>query len=158
RLNQVIEIKPGEPLDRDRVKDMRRTIETTLAALNYVDSRVVDMTTEEIDQKGVRIVFTIELGERVIFSVYGNEYFTRTELMTLIEEQTELGLGHDFINVIQNRLIDYYIEYGYRQITVTPYVFEARGNTPRKVAYEIHEGPKQMIRKVTFDGNEEFSA
>ncbi|MBS1959656.1 MAG: BamA/TamA family outer membrane protein [Bdellovibrionales bacterium] len=156
RLSQVIEIKPGEPMDRDRLKDIKRTIESTLANLNFVDSRVVDVTTESLE-KGVRVVFTIELGERVIFSVYGSEYFTRTELMTIIEEQTLLGLGRDFISVIQSRLLDHYIEYGFRHAEVTPYVFEAKGNTPRKVAYKIHEGSKVLIHSVTFDGNEAFT-
>jgi len=156
RLLQAIELKPNELFDRDRVKDMKRTIESTLSSLNFVDSRVTEVNTDLVPT-GMKIEFVIELGQRVIFSVFGNDFFTRTELMALIEDQRAVGLGRDYVNVIANQLREKYLDVGFRRIQIIPYTFESKGKEPRKVAYEITEGPKTKIRNVIFDGNEVFT-
>ena len=156
KLLKAVALKSGEAFDRERIKDMRRSVETALISLNFVDSHVLDIVTEPFES-GFKVTFKIEFGQKVIFSVYGNEYFTRTELMSVVEEQQSVGLGRDYVNVILNRLREKYIEYGYRYAQITPYTFEAQNREPRKVAYEIIEGQKVMIKKIIFDGNEAFT-
>ncbi len=163
KLFLIVDLKPGEPFDRDRIKEMRRGIETTLTNFNYVDSRVVEITTDnpkpgEKVQGGLKVNFTIELGQQVLFSVYGSSFFARSELMLMIEEQRAMGLGRDYVNVILNRLKEKYIDYGFRKIEITPYTFEPKNNQTRKVVYEINEGKRTHIKNIFFDGNEAFSA
>jgi outer membrane protein insertion porin family len=156
KLTQVVDLKPGEPFDRERLKEMKRAIETTLANLDFVDSRVADITTDTVPQ-GLRVDFQIELGQKVVFSVMGNQFFTRMELMATIENQRSTGLGRDYINVIYARIKDQYVESGFRNVKITPYTFEPRGTEPRKVVYAIEDGPKSYIRDLIFDGNESFT-
>jgi outer membrane protein insertion porin family len=156
KLQKAVALKPGETFDRERIKEMRRAVETTLTGMNFVDSHVVDIVTDP-SGSGFKVTFVVEMGQKVIFSVYGNDYFTRTELMSLIEEQQALGLGRDYVNVILGRLRDRYVEYGFRYVNITPYTFESENHDPRKVAYEIEEGPRVMLKKVFFDGNEAFT-
>lgn len=156
RLYQVIDLKPGELFDRDRIKEMRRLIEAAIVSLTFVDSRVVDITTAA-EKDGLQLQFVLELGQKVILSVQGNEYYSRSELMSLIEKQRALGLGRDYINVISAQLKDFYIDLGFRQVKVTPYSFEPHGKEPKKVVFEIEEGPRVQIRSIIVDGNESFT-
>jgi len=155
-LDQAIALKPGETFDRERIKEMRRAVETTLAGMNFVDSHVIDIETNP-EAEGFRVTFVVELGQKVIFSVYGNQYFTRPELMSMIAEQQALGLGRDYVNVILGRLRDQYVDHGFRYVKITPYTFEGQGGDPRKVAYEIEEGPQVRLKNIFFDGNDAFT-
>lgn len=155
-LTRSIALQPGEIFDRERIKEIRRTIETTLTSLNFVDSHVVNVVTDPVSG-GFKVVFEIEFGQKVIFSVYGNRYFTRTELMDLIEDQQNQGLGRDYVNVILGRLRERYVEHGFRYVKITPYTFESQSREPRKVAYEIEDGPKVTLKNLIFDGNESFT-
>jgi len=158
KLLQSVELKPNELLDRDRLKEMKRSIEVALLAQNFIDSKVVDLQTESLGNNAFRVIFSVELGQRVVFSVSGNEYFTRSELATLIEDQRKVGLGRDYISVLINRLVDYYVEYGFRSVQITPYTFESNRGEPRRVVFEIKEGARVHIRQIIFDGQEFFSS
>ncbi len=155
QLRSSMEFKKGEVFDRDRVKEFRRNLEGSLAALNYVDSRVVKIETEAAAD-GVRLIFQIELGQRVVFSIQGNVFFARSELTLLLDEQRVVGLGRDYVNVLINRIRDRYFDYGFMQVKVTPYSFESIGGGPRKILFMIEEGQQNKIKNVIFDGNESF--
>jgi outer membrane protein assembly factor BamA len=155
KLSQAIDLKPGELFDRDRIKEMRRSVETVLFAQNFIDSRINDLTTE-VTSDGLRITFWLEIGQNVVLSVSGNNYFSRSELMTFIDEQRTLGLGQDYINVLVGRIREHYIDHGFRSIVVTPYSFEAHGNEAKKVVFDVQEGEQVHIKNLIFDGNETF--
>lgn len=158
KILQKIDLKPNELLDRDRLKDMKRTIEVVLLGQNFIDSKVVDLKTEFLGNRSHRVIFKIDLGQRIAFSVIGSKYFSRNELATVIDEQRQVGLGRDYVAVLMDRLTRHYLEYGFRSVKITPYTFESNGLEPRKVVFEIDEGPRVKIRRMIFDGMESFSA
>ncbi len=155
RLNLAVDLKPGELFDRDRIKEMRRAIEQVLFSQNFIDSKIEDITTE-VTIAGLKLNFLLELGQNVILSVSGNQYYSRSELMTFIQEQRALGLGRDYINVLLGRLKDLYLEHGFRAVKITPYSFEAHGHEPKKVVFDVSEGRRTRIHKLVFDGNDVF--
>ncbi|MBU6153487.1 MAG: BamA/TamA family outer membrane protein [Bdellovibrionales bacterium] len=155
RLQKILAVKQGELFDRDRIKEMKRSVEVFLTARNFIDSRVKDLKTRDVVE-GIELIFGLELGEQVVFSVQGNSYFSRTEVMDMIENQRLTGLGRDFVGVIRNRIRDAYVERGFRNVRITPYFFEASGKEARKVLFEIKEGPQIRIDSIVFDGNETF--
>ncbi|MBC7395952.1 MAG: BamA/TamA family outer membrane protein [Bdellovibrionales bacterium] len=155
RLFQAVDLKPGEYFDRDRIKEMRRAAESVLFSQNFIDSKVSDIGTE-VTSSGLKLRFMLELGQKVALSVSGNEYYSRSELMTFIEEQRALGLGRDYGLVLSTRIKELYIEHGFRRVSIMPYSFEPHGNEPKKVVFDISEGPRVMIRSLIFDGNEVF--
>ncbi len=157
KLLQTVELKPNELLDRDRIKDMKRSIEVSLLAQNFIDSKVSDIRTEPLGNNSFKVIFTIDLGQRVSFSMIGNEYFSRNELASIIDEQRQVGLGRDYISVLMNRLSEHYVEFGFRSVEILPYTFESNDKEPRKVIFEIKEGPRVRIHQVIFDGQEMFS-
>lgn len=151
--------RPLEPIDQSRLKEFRRSVEAQLAGLNFIDSKVLDTQVQRSEStKRVRIVFDVELGEQVVFSVFGNQYFNRAELMSWVEEQVRLGLGRDYVAVLQNQIKERYVEQGFKDVWITPYSFEARGNSPRRVAFEIEENPRTRIRRLVFDGQDQVSS
>lgn len=156
KLKQLVSLVPGELFDRDRIKEMRRSVETGLISLNFIDSRVADISTE-VMPSGLKLNFSLELGQKVILSVSGNTYYTRAELMTIIEAQRELGLGRDFVSVLSNRLREQYVEHGFRSVKIVPYSFEPHGNEPKKVVFDVEEGSRTIIKSLLFDGNEAFT-
>jgi len=135
---------------------MKRSIESALASEQYVDSRVSKIESENTDQ-GVWVRFKIDLGQRVAFSTQGSVFFTRAELMKLIEEQRSIGLGRDYISVIQNRLKEHYVDQGFRAVIITPYSFEPKGTDSRRIVFDIQEGVRSRITSIFFDGNDLFS-
>lgn len=156
RLKRAIELKPGELFDRDRIKEMKRLSEVALAAANYIDSRVKNISNEATG-KGIELTFDLELGERVAFSVQGNRYYSRAEIIEVIEKQRALGLGRDYVAILSGRIRDLYVDRGFKKATVKPYFFEAAGNEPKKVLFLIEEGLQYKIHRVLFDGNEVFT-
>jgi outer membrane protein insertion porin family len=158
RILQKVEVRPNELYDLDRIKDIKRAIEVVLLGQNFIDSKVVDVIPEKVDEHGRKAVFKIDLGQRVIFSVVGSRYFSRNELASVIDEQRQVGLGRDYVSVLMGTLTNHYLEYGFKSVKITPYTFESTGNEPRKVVFEIEEGPRLKIHKVIFDGQEIFDA
>ncbi len=156
KLQKTVSIKSGELFDRDRIKEIKRSVEVFLTAQNFIDSRVKELRTRE-GKDGIELILELELGEKVVFSVQGNSYFSRTELVELIENQRKTGLGRDFVGVISSRIRDAYVERGFRNVRITPYFFESHGKEARKVLFEIQEGTQIKIDSVVFDGNEAFS-
>jgi outer membrane protein insertion porin family len=157
RIRSAVDFIETEAFDRDRIKEMRRSIESVLALLSFIDSRVIKVE-NDLKEAGVKVQFEIELGQRVAFSVQGNEFFTRSELMAMIEAQRAVGLGRDYVNVLQTLMKSRYVEQGFRSVLITPYSFEARQDDPRKILFSIQEGPRSKIKSLKFDGNEVFSA
>lgn len=157
RLIKTVDLKNDEYFDRDRIKEMRRAVESVLFAQNFIDSKVADLTTE-YSPSGLKLSFVIQLGQKVVLSVSGNQYYARSELMTFIETQRALGLGRDYVNVLSTRLRELYVEHGFRGVKITPYSFEPHDREPKKLVFDIEEGPRVMIRSLIFDGNEVFKA
>lgn len=156
KLRRSVDFKPGELFDRDRIKEMKRLSEVVLASGNYIDSRVKEISTEPTGA-GIELTFDLELGEKVAFSVQGNSYFSRAEIMEVIEKQRALGLGRDYVSILSNRIRELYVERGFKRIEIKPYFFEASGNEPKKVLFLVTEGLQYKIHKVLFDGNELFT-
>lgn len=157
RLQAAADLKAAELLDRDRVRDMRRSVDGVLGAQNFIDSRVTNIAVT-LEPEGAVVRFEVFLGQRVVLSVQGNEAFTRAELMTLIENQRALGLGRDYVGVLSDRIRSEYVDHGYRQVRVTPMTFEAIGGEPKKLVFQIDEGPQVVIRAVDFEGNDLFGS
>lgn len=157
KILKAVDLKSSEFLDRDRIKEMKRTIEVLLIGMDFIDSKVTQFRIEKMDETSSKVVFTVDLGQQVVFSVNGNEYFSKNDLSTLIQEQRQIGLGRDYVSVLINRIKEHYRDYGFRSVEILPYFFESSGSDPRKVSFEISEGPRIRIGKVFFEGAEIFS-
>ena len=158
KILQRIEIRPNEHYDLDRIKDIRRTIEVVLLGQNFIDSKVIEVVPVTESPSSRKAIFKIDLGQRVVFSVIGSKQFSRNELVAVIDEQRQLGLGRDYVSVLMGALTNHYLEYGFKSVKITPYTFESTGEDPRKVVFEITEGPRSKIHDVFFDGQETFSS
>ena len=156
RLQTAVDWRPGEPLDRDRIREMRRAVDSVLGSLNFIDSRVMDIVVEPA-QEGPVVRFDVFLGQKVVLSVQGNETFSRAELMGIIESQRSIGLGRDYVGVLIDRIRNEYIDHGYRQVQITPLTFEASGDEPKKLIFKIDEGVRARIKTLEFEGNELFT-
>ncbi len=149
----AIDIKVDEKLDRDRIKDAKKGIESRLFAQDYIDSKVIDIDIR-IDQQRTDLKFIVDVGEQIQFSVTGMTTFDRSDLIEVIENQKTEGLGRDAVSVLRSRLKGYYSDHGFRNTEIKVVTFERTSYSPKKVVFEIREGQVTRIRNVIFDGND----
>ena len=167
-----IAIKVGDPLDQDRISELRRNLENELAAEEFVGAKASDVRVNivatpeigEVDkklldntQRWAELEFHLDLGDRVSFGFRGNQALGRNELMKLVEDQRVVGLGSDYVITIRGKLEEQYRQMGYAHVQIIARPFENPSRQERHVTYEINEGPRVRIESLDFDGNIVFS-
>ncbi|MBI2711970.1 MAG: BamA/TamA family outer membrane protein [Bdellovibrio sp.] len=173
QMKSAIPLSPGDVLDEDKIDEGRRAIQEILASKEYVGGKIVETKifpstappTLELNEsqkaaaeRWVSLEIKIDVGERVNFGYRGNRVFTVGFLDGLIKDQRLIGLGRDYVAVIQGKIEEEYRAIGYAKVKVTPFIYEASGTNPRRVSLNIEEGPRVTINKVEFDGNIAFSS
>lgn len=156
RLRQALGFKVQEPFDQEKIRLMKKALETTLATMNFVDSRVVKVEGEE-KTEGVALTFVIEIGQQVVFGFIGNQQLAKSDLNEMVQLQKQQGLGRDYTQLIKTRILERYAELGYLDAQMEAYSFEPRRGEPRKVLFKIQEGVQYKIKQLQFDGNEQFT-
>ncbi len=160
RIQAALGFEAGERLSKENLANLKRNLESTLSALDYVDAKVTDVRTEASPTKKsdhLRLLFYLNLGQRVVFSFRGNNLFSRSEILGWIKEQQALGLGNDYSETIKSLLLNKYKDLGYLYTKIQIYPFESQGSEPRKLLFEIDEGARVRIKNFIFDGQEQFT-
>lgn len=165
-------LKVGDILDQEKISEGKRAIQELLASEEYIGAKVTEIhltagrcpsdleNGPELDlntAEWVNVEIKVSLGDRVTFGFRGNEYFTHVYLNSIISDQRLLGLGQDYIGVIESRLKDEYRAAGFAKVKITPFTIEVPNRSERKVTYVINEGPRVKIASIHFDGNTIFS-
>lgn len=172
-LRDKLGVEIGDIFDQEKISIGKRAIQDALASEDFVGARVDDVrvanseapkdyTPEDPEDEPVSgwvdLELPITLGDRVIFGFRGNTVLTRTNLMTLVEEQRALGFSQDYLQAIKVRIEDAYRAAGYARATVTLFTFERPERQERRVTYEINEGPRIRIDSIEFEGNQIFQS
>jgi outer membrane protein insertion porin family len=154
-LLRRFEVHPGDIFDQDRVSHGARAIQASLIDEEHIGVSVPDVQVERLGSGEVSLRLKVEIGERVTFGFRGNQYFSRNALLALIKEQRALGLGKNYIETIQTRLLDAYRDVGFNQTKIQAYPSErALG---RHVTWVINEGERARLDSIEFDGSSAFS-
>lgn len=163
-------VTTGDVLDQNKIGEMRKAIETSLSSDEFIGARATDVRLvvsqapvqipqgKEEAARWLDVEFHIDLGDRVTFGFRGNSVFSRSELMSMIQEQRQLGFGRDYLAAIRARILESYQYLGYSHAKVSLRTFELPKNQERHVTYDIDEGPRVQIIDVAFDGNSVFSS
>ncbi len=157
----TIEFEPLERLSEDRVRSFKRSLEQKLTALDFIDNKITKIDSQVKVEEGstkVTLTFHVDLGSRVRLTFRGNEFFTRAELLSTINEQRDRGLGRDYEKTIPEVIRQVYKDYGFTQTLVEPYSFERQGFDPKRLLFSIQEGPRVKVDRFIFDGNESFTS
>ncbi len=146
----------GGPLLQDRVEEMRQVLLAELTSEQYVGSRNIETKTS-FEEGEVVLELIVSPGERVVFGFRGNEALTSLALSMIVDDMRMAGLGADYVSAVASRVSEEYRSIGYDTVTVKPFTFESNSGGPRRVSFEIKEGPLVKIASITFDGERAFS-
>lgn len=174
QLSKLLQYKEGEVFNQDKLNEKKRAVEEALVADQFVGTRIEEsvatVKASEISEalrslypesKWVSVSFQADLGEQVEFRFQGNSVFTFGYLSSLVNEQRLLGLGKNYIPVIQKKIEEEYRDHGFSHVRIAALPFEASSNsgtkTARVVTFRITEGPRVLIDSVDFDGVSSFT-
>lgn len=159
KVRNSIRIKPGSALDRNLVLQSNGEIEASLVSGEYVGAKVVSVNVYEEESKSsdgdlwADLEFVVETGDRVIFSFRGASFFSKNELLEIVEEQRTVGFGKNYISEIKSRIELEYKKYGFAFVDVKYFSFEDSNKNERRVSFVVSEGKRVRIDNIYFDGN-----
>lgn len=118
----------------------------------------VEVSVEDAGEGAVDVIFRIISKYRVTEVIYeGNDKFSKRRLGNKSEYEEGETLDEYEVSTAADKLYDYYIEKGYPDAEVDYRIERNRINGEATVVFEIVEGNKVKIKKVSFEGNELFS-
>jgi outer membrane protein assembly factor BamA len=157
-VDTLIPIKRLGAADRDLLEDSQRRIESALRAQGYWHARAPFDYERSADGQTLTIVFTITRGPRFFV-----DHIEWPPTLTLAGATLrDLAGMHDgdifdearFLRGL-SRVVDEYRRNGYYKLNATPDYEELSGGTATRALVVIHpnivEGPKGVVRAVTFD-------
>jgi len=165
-LLATIGLKQGDLFDQDQVSTGKRSLQDALAAEEFIGAKVDDPQITQVAvpegqtspaAKWIELEFHVDLGDRITFGFRGNTVFTKSNLLSWVDDQRAIGFTKGYVESIRKRIEDEYRLAGYDRVQVTPFTFEKAQKKERHITFEIIEGPKIEIEDVEFDGNVAFT-
>ena len=144
-------IKVGDPYDPEAIRARFHT----LWDVGLLDNVTIEA---EHDAQGVTLVVTVE--ERPTITALdfeGNKKITTSQIRDRLKEQKIEIRGGSPLSLkqlaqVRTAISDYYIEQGFRSVSVDFKVVDV-SKTEKKVVFTIDEGDKIKIASITFQGN-----
>ncbi|HTO87714.1 MAG TPA: outer membrane protein assembly factor BamA [Thermoanaerobaculia bacterium] len=149
-------IKVGDPYDPEAIRARFRT----LWDVGLLDNVTIEA---EHEAQGVTLVVTVEERPTItIVEFVGNKKVTTSQIKDRLKEQKiEIRPGSPLslreIARVRSVIADYYLEQGFRSVSVEFHV-EDVSKTEKKVVFTIDEGDKIKIASIQFTGNTVFPA
>ena len=169
-IQAKLTVKPGEVLDSEKLSQLRIILNEAFLAEELVNYRLDDVVVEQasppagwnareaLKSRWVRLTYRLQLGERVTFGFRGNSVIPTTRLNAIVEEQRALGLGKEYIGIVQRKVEEEYLKLGYAGIQIRASSIQKSGGFERHVTFRIREGDRIELEAVQFDGNTVFSS
>ena len=158
RLEKVIGLSPGDIVDLD---DIDERIEAVRAF--YRSEGYLDVVVERADVRSRRspstrrpeadVILRIEAGPKVRVRFQGNRAVVTRSLKEDAELLQELGTGPAAMAEVRERIVGRYERRGYWRAQVAPAVRMTPNGEKKEVLFSIREGPRALVRNLTFPGN-----
>ncbi len=164
KLKSLLNLRAGDIFDQERATATARLLQSALQEEEYVGSSVNEVKVDRVDRGSdtstsgwVALQIRVDLGDLVSFGFRGNQYFSRNELIEQLQEQRALGLGRNYLETLQARLLETYSAAGFGRASIRAFPRESQQGSGRHVTWVIDEGPRWRVGAIEFDGNEAFS-
>jgi outer membrane protein insertion porin family len=145
RIHQKLQTRKNRFYDYETVlSDVRRL--NDMGSFDHVTFNI------EEGKKGVSVTFTVHERPTVSKVVYhGNRGLNDRELSGRAGINANDPLNEFSIESSRRRLLDYYREEGFNQVSITSQIGDEQDD--RLVLFRINEGPKERIEGITIEGN-----
>ncbi|MBU1340778.1 MAG: outer membrane protein assembly factor BamA [Proteobacteria bacterium] len=147
---KIISSKAGDIIKPDAVSnDLRKIYE-----MGYFDNVIVNKETHD---KGVKVIFEVAEKPSVRKIKFNkNSIFEDQELADIVGTRTGSILNIHKLNSDVNRLRSVYTEKNYYNCSIT-YEVVSLEHSQADIIFNIEEGDKIKVEKITFEGNKYFS-
>ena len=159
-IRNVIEVKPGEAIDRFRIALARQAIERLYRDKNYPYAHV-DVDSDKLARTG-DLVFQVVEGPNVRVrkvKFIGNHAFSDDKLKDQVQTKSWIWIfraGTFDANQLEDDIAAvrrYYQQHGYFDVRVGRKVIVSPDMSEIEVDFIVEEGPRYIVDKVTFKGN-----
>jgi len=145
-----VKTRPGQPYDEDRLREDQQALMRTGRYANVVAAKT------QTDQG---VIVTFRVTERPLVAAIefdGNKAFTDIELLGSLAFGPRDPIDRHKVAGGAGAIRSRYRSSGYHFVEVT--LDEGTLQAKRQVIYRIVEGPKVVLKKIRFKGNDSFSA
>ena len=104
------------------------------------------------------VIFTIWSEQRIKFLFLGNEYFNDNYLFNSIELSEFDNFKKDDLYILEDNLNFFYRTKGFIDVKVKAKTFRDKDRNIKLIIFYIDEGKQFNVRKIRFEGNNEFSS
>lgn len=142
-------LQEGGRYSKSAAKAAEKSVLRLLRLHDYYEAEVESSWTETAPNAGT-LRFTIQPGPLFEITFHGNHYFGAVAILELMELADRPIITDGTWRELARRARRAYQGEGFHAVSIRPRI--EHGN-PRRVSFDIEEGPRRWIRKVSFEGN-----
>ncbi len=161
RLGEVLDIDSGDVVDLEEVDENVAALERFYRSEGYLDASIELVEVRPSPRGTTRspradVVLRIDAGPQVSVRYDGNRAVSTRALEEDGELLEELGTGPSALAEVRERIVSRYEQRGYWRIQVEPATRMTADGDKKEVLFSINEGPRAVVRRLTFPGNQLF--
>lgn len=163
-LQSVVDLKVGQAIDTFRIALAKQAIVNTYRDKNFPDAHV-DVPHDPLTARG-EVIFDIVEGPQVRIRnirFIGAHSFSPGQLGDQIKTQTWFPIFRpgkydpEQVEEDMGALRKYYQDHGFFDVRVGRKLIYSPDNTELQIDFVIDEGPRYVVQRVTFEGNQALS-
>ncbi len=166
QLKRKLQMKEGEPLDVHQIRMARQQLEEYYHEEGFRQTQVSIAEGSDSGDQDVVFIVNEDEKERVLWVEFeGNEFATDARLRSFVQAKPTLmnsikgfAIDRDEIEQDVTRLTAYYRTFGYFNARVGREIIESPDSHWVRVRFVIDEGPRYIVNRVSFIGNQKFNA
>lgn len=152
-VRSALPLQVGLPVARGDLGAGRHALVAAVRARGFYEAEVLGSERRRGDR--VTYHYEVRLGPRFEIEIVGNRALSRRALLGQIDLTTRPIVTRGTWRLMAVRMQERYREAGYPFATVG---IEVSGGDPRRLRFEVREGPQVHVRDVRFEGNQALSS
>lgn len=164
-LERETELKPGDALDPFAVEEGRRKLEEWYQSHGFTQARITIAEGDKRDDRGVIYLINEGQKQKILWTRFvGNTIASDARLRTQIQSKPPIlylfkgEVDREQIDEDVQRLTAYYRSLGYWKARIGRELEFTESGDWLILTFVIDEGPRYVVRNVSFIGNERFSS
>lgn len=149
-------VRRGDPYDQLRVRRGLERVRALYRSLGHHDATIDDPLPITRQDGRIDLAIPVRPGPRYDIRFEGSLRARRSDLREALELERERGLSGAVIGTLEDRLVEWYRQRGFRNARVSAVRHIARTGRTATLAFRIDEGRQVRVRRLVFSGNQHF--
>lgn len=161
RIENVIEMDPGDVLDLDRVDENIEALKADYRAAGYLDAQVAQLDVRGVpsassDAPVADVMLRVDAGPKVTVRYRGHRVVGIRALEEDGELLVELGTGPGALAEVREKIVSRYERRGYWRVKVAVASRITPDGDRKEILFSIRENKPSVVRQLRFPGNRLF--